>query len=127
MIAATVRLQSRSPLAPLEGQHPQPPVEAGGYSYQLHLPTGYASETASRWPLMIFLHGSGERGSDLDQVKVHGPPKIADRDPAFPFVARLAPASRRTGLGPRQAAPRCSTIVLKTLRDRSGIGSTSPD
>ena len=35
---------------------------------------------------MIFLHGSGERGSDLDQVKIHGPPKIADRDPAFPFV-----------------------------------------
>ena len=71
--------------APLEGQHPQPPIASGGYSYQLHLPRGYAGETTS-WPLMIFLHGSGERGSDLNQLKLHGPPKIADRDPAFPFV-----------------------------------------
>jgi len=71
--------------APLGGQHPQPPVAVGGYSYQLHLPKGHAGETTG-WPLIIFLHGSGERGSDLNQVKVHGPPKIADRDPAFPFV-----------------------------------------
>lgn len=71
---------------PLEGQHPQPPVGAGGYAYQLHLPSGYAADAKARWPLMIFLHGSGERGDDLDRVKVHGPPKIADRDPNFPFV-----------------------------------------
>ncbi len=37
-------------------------------------------------PLMIFLHGSGERGDNLDQVKLHGPSKIADRDPKFPFI-----------------------------------------
>lgn len=68
------------------GQVPQPPVTAGNYAYQLFLPEGYSQSGDLRWPLLIFLHGSGERGSDIDQVKVHGPPKIADRHPGFPFV-----------------------------------------
>lgn len=72
--------------APAIGQHPQPPVAPGGYAYQLHLPTGYTADRNARWPLLVFLHGAGERGNDLARVKVHGPPKIADRDPGFPFV-----------------------------------------
>ncbi len=41
-------------------------------------------------PLILFLHGSGERGTDLNKVKAWGPPAIADKDPAFPFIV-LAP------------------------------------
>lgn len=55
-------------------------------AYLLHFPAGYESEPQKKWPLLIFLHGAGERGSDLNKVKVHGPPKIADKDPAFPFI-----------------------------------------
>lgn len=71
---------------PAEGQSAQTPVAKDGYAYWLHLPPGYVSDKKARWPVMIFLHGSGERGSDLDKVKVHGPPKIAGRDPDFPFI-----------------------------------------
>jgi predicted peptidase len=35
---------------------------------------------------LVFLHGSGERGSDIEKVKVNGPPKLVGADPAFPFV-----------------------------------------
>jgi predicted peptidase len=35
---------------------------------------------------LLFLHGSGEAGDDIERVKVHGPPKIAERDPDFPFI-----------------------------------------
>lgn len=69
-----------------DGQSPQPAIEAGNYPYQLFLPRGYSADKAKQWPLLIFLHGSGERGDDVAKVKVHGPPKIADRDPDFPFV-----------------------------------------
>lgn len=72
-----------------EGQHPQAELDPDGYKYQLFLPrgAGAASERKGvRWPLMIFLHGSGERGDDIARVKVHGPPKVADRDPNFPFI-----------------------------------------
>jgi predicted peptidase len=35
---------------------------------------------------MLFLHGMGERGSDLQKVKVHGPPKIVEKQEDFPFI-----------------------------------------
>ena len=76
----------------ITGQHPQQSLEAGGYPYQLFVPRSYDSK--AKWPLMFFLHGSGERGSDIAKVKVHGPPKHADMDPDFPFilVSPLLPA-----------------------------------
>ena len=84
MIAVLMLAQAAA--IPTEGQHPHPPAERGGYAYLLHLPKGYADEGKTRWPLMIFLHGSGERGGDLAKVKVHGPPAVADRDASFPFI-----------------------------------------
>jgi predicted peptidase len=40
--------------------------------YLLALPRGY-EETGEPWPLLLFLHGAGERGEDLDLVSVYGP------------------------------------------------------
>lgn len=54
--------------------------------YQFFLPEGYAENKRKRWPLMLFLHGAGERGSDIKKVKKHGPPKLVGRQKAFPFV-----------------------------------------
>lgn len=51
----------------------------------LHLPRGYADDQRA-WPLVVFLHGSGERGDDLERVKVHGPPKHAAAGRDYPFV-----------------------------------------
>jgi len=53
--------------------------------YLLHLPAGYG-QTDRRWPLMLFLHGVGQRGSDLEAVKKHGPPGLVERQDGFPFV-----------------------------------------
>jgi predicted peptidase len=54
-------------------------------NYLLYLPEKY-SEDDKKWPLMIFLHGSGERGSDVNQVKLHGPPKVVEKKKDFPFI-----------------------------------------
>jgi hypothetical protein len=35
---------------------------------------------------MLFLHGSGERGTNLAKVAVHGPPKIVKAKRDFPFI-----------------------------------------
>jgi predicted peptidase len=53
--------------------------------YQLFLPRGYGSRREP-WPLILFLHGGGERGDDIERVKVHGPLKIAAQRPDFPFI-----------------------------------------
>ena len=54
-----------------------PVISETHYNYQLYLPLGYG-EQERKWPLMMFLHGAGERGSDLELVKVHGPPKLVE-------------------------------------------------
>jgi len=56
-----------------------------GARYLLFLPQGYHKDK-KRWPLMLFLHGAGERGGNLELVKKHGPPKMVEKDPAFPFI-----------------------------------------
>jgi len=63
--------------------------------YLLFLPQGYDSHDG-RWPLILFLHGKGERGDDLTLVKSHGPPKVAATLRPFPFVlaAPQCPAGR---------------------------------
>lgn len=52
--------------------------------YLLYLPQEY--EHKDSWPLLIFLHGSGERGTDLQLVKKHGPPKLIEAGKPFPFI-----------------------------------------
>jgi predicted peptidase len=42
--------------------------------YLLWLPTNY-DHGGQPWPLIVFLHGSGERGDDLERVKAYGLPQ----------------------------------------------------
>jgi predicted peptidase len=53
--------------------------------YILVLPKGYDKQEKT-WPLILFLHGAGERGSNLEKVKAHGPIKYAQKNKDFPFV-----------------------------------------
>ncbi|WP_337006064.1 MULTISPECIES: dienelactone hydrolase family protein [unclassified Microbacterium] len=62
------------------------PTPADSLRYLVHLPDDYDTDPDKLWPLVLFLHGAGERGSDLDSAAVHGPPKLADAGHEFPFV-----------------------------------------
>jgi len=53
--------------------------------YLLYLPPGYG-EKEQKWPLIMFLHGAGERGDNLELVKKHGPPKLIEQGKDFPFI-----------------------------------------
>jgi predicted peptidase len=53
--------------------------------YLLYLPNGYG-RSKKKWPLMLFLHGSGESGNNLEMVKTHGLPKLIDEGKDFPFI-----------------------------------------
>ena len=48
--------------------------------YLLHLPEDYGKNRQD-WPLILFLHGAGERGDDLSKVEIHGPPMLISRSP----------------------------------------------
>jgi len=55
-------------------------------TYLLFLPQGYDARAEKRWPMILFLHGAGERGTDIWKVAVHGPPKNVSTHPDFPFI-----------------------------------------
>lgn len=63
--------------------------------YLLYVPKDY--EQQESWPLLLFLHGSGERGDNLEVVKKHGPPRLAAEGKELPFivVSPQCPADRR--------------------------------
>ncbi len=59
-----------------------------GYHYILFSPEdAYASEKV--WPLIVFLHGVGERGNDLNLVARQGLPRLLKQRRSFPFVTAV--------------------------------------
>jgi len=63
-----------------------PPSGATPLNYLFTLPTPYAPASDQRWPLLLFLHGSGERGHDLQQLKQYGIPHLLEHVEHFPFI-----------------------------------------
>ncbi|MEE9167940.1 MAG: prolyl oligopeptidase family serine peptidase [Candidatus Neomarinimicrobiota bacterium] len=53
--------------------------------YLLYVPPDY-EKGDGKWPLLLFLHGMGERGNDLERVKIHGPANMISQGEDFPFV-----------------------------------------
>jgi predicted peptidase len=54
--------------------------------YLLFLPQDYAANSAKRWPLILFLHGAGERGTNVWLLTAHGPPDLVRQNTNFPFI-----------------------------------------
>ena len=52
----------------------------------LYLRKGYEEDETKRWPLIPFLHGAGERGEALNDLKRTGLPAYLEEWDDFPFV-----------------------------------------
>jgi len=60
--------------------------------YLLYLPKNYNKE--EKFPLLIFLHGAGERGDDVAVAVRHGPFKYAKEGKDYPFIM-VAPQCKK--------------------------------
>jgi pimeloyl-ACP methyl ester carboxylesterase len=60
------------------------------YRYVSYLPKDYEADTTRKWPLVIYLHGGSDRGTDLKKLYSSGIPDQVYRGREFPFVM-LAP------------------------------------
>ncbi len=102
--------------------------------YFLYLPKGYYNDSTQKWPVVMHLHGNGERGNgkdDLKWVTKHGPLMeawIQKRD--FPFIL-VAPQLQMLGMDTLKnyIANRDSTTIPKRLNegvpDRIPVSKTS--
>jgi len=87
--------------------------------YLLFLPQDYGKEQGKKWPLMIFLHGAGERGSDVNKVKTHGPPKVVEQKKDFPFILVSPQCPEGQGWEPEE--------VIALLDEIQGKYKVDPD
>ncbi len=77
-----------------DGKSPAPVLK-----YQLLRPAGYQAEGEEKYPLVVFMHGAGERGSDNRAQLKHGmrefaSDKIMKKHPAF-VLAPQVPAGQQ--------------------------------
>lgn len=56
-------------------------------NYLVFLPKNYTMEPDKKWPLILFLHGKGERGNNPELLKALGIPKAVEQNPDFEFIA----------------------------------------
>jgi predicted esterase len=55
------------------------------YPHLTRLPDGYDKDKRA-WPLIVFLHGSGQRGNDVSQLKNEGPLDYINKGHPLPFI-----------------------------------------
>ncbi|MEH2441873.1 prolyl oligopeptidase family serine peptidase [Nostoc sp.] len=71
------------------------------YNYLLFLPDGLHPDgdrneiQQALLPTILFLHGAGQRGSDLDDVIKHGVAKVVEQQSDFPFIVISPQCPRR--------------------------------
>jgi predicted peptidase len=56
-------------------------VSSHQLTYLLQTPGGKKPDAG--WPLLLFLHGYGECGDEIDKVRKHGPPKLISQFPSL--------------------------------------------
>jgi predicted peptidase len=72
--------------------------------YLQFLPEDYKSEGEEK-PVILFLHGSGERGTDIELVKKWGPPRIAEKQKDFSFIVISPQCPSGRGWDTRELLP----------------------
>ena len=65
-------------------------AERATLPYAVYLHDDYEIDTQKQWPLLIFLHGAGDRGNDLQGVYHRGPLREVREGRSFPFIV-IAP------------------------------------
>lgn len=75
----------------------QDDAQARPLKYLLEFPRRYHTDSHLRFPLIVYLHGAGESGSNLNWLRRYGPPKYVQQHPDAPFVLLAPQAPRANG------------------------------
>jgi predicted peptidase len=93
-------------------------VEGKGFLYQVYVPAQYSQATS--WPVILFLHGSGERGSEgLLQTTVGLGPAIRRDGARFPALV-VFPQAPAGAAWAGATAEMAMTALRQTLKEFHG-------
>jgi predicted peptidase len=96
-------------------------------NYLLYLPKSYSKNT--QWPLVVFLHGAGQRGYDLNLIRQEGLPKEFEQEPTTElrqmirnrFILISPQCPENSGWGPGSVIDLVEHICRKYAVDRTRI------
>jgi predicted peptidase len=98
-------------------------VDGTSYRYQVYLPSDYAR--SKRWPVILFLHGSGERGDDgLLQTEIglgSALRRHPERYPAIVIFPQAPPGDRWPGMAARVAMAALDQTLRRFHADRDRV------
>jgi predicted peptidase len=63
----------------------QPAKPKARYTYLTYVPSTYPASSVT-YPLVIYLHGGSQRGTDLEKLKAYGLPAEVAKGRSFPFI-----------------------------------------
>ena len=89
--------------------------------YILYLPAEYENIDRS-FPLVLFLHGAGERGDDLEKIKIHGIPRLISEGRTFPFIC-IAPQCPEGGYWDRPEYVSTLISLVKEMEKEHSVDS----
>lgn len=93
----------------------------GKLQYSVILPRGYADETNRMWPMVLYLHGIGESGNNLEKVLRFGPPRLMTQGRELPCIV-VSPQLPRDYFWFRE-----SNAVLEVLEEVMSRYRIAPD
>ena len=98
LLAATHAAAAKKKPAPAPAPPPLPPQETGflnrtldlhgaRYHYQVYIPEEFRRDDHRQWPIILFLHGRGERGAEgMWQTQIGLPLQVRDHPERWPFI-----------------------------------------
>lgn len=84
--------------------------------YLLFLPRDYDADPDRRWPLILFLHGSGEAGDHPASLKAHGPQRLFEDNRYLPFLLLAPQCPRDEGWHTRWALAALGALLADVTR-----------
>jgi predicted peptidase len=94
------------------------------YPYLIQLPDAYHAEPDQRWPLILFLHGSGERGDSLPKINAQGLPKLIAAGKTFPAIVISPQCPEKQGWEPPVLSQLLDDVSAKYRIDPDRIAVT---
>lgn len=90
-------------------------------NYLVYLPKEYGTDSSHKWPLVVFLHGAGERGQDLKVVQRFGLPRQASEGEQLPFILTSPQCPTELHWTPEQVVKLVENVSNRFSVDRDRV------
>lgn len=99
-------------------------VDGVTYRFQVYLPEEWRRDDNRKWPIILFLHGRGERGSEgMWQTQIGLPSEVRDHPERWPFVIVMP----QCPLPDHWTDPRMMEMAMAALDEESDEFHGDPD